>query len=251
MCPLRSRCRLLNGLRSAHSTRWDRHGGAGARRELPATHCTGSFRPRRPKRRAGVRLGVGASLSRWRFTARRARRMIDGLVSSPLCQSPVARCKARCRRDGMADACEVINELVSKPNNKICRPHRCLLDHASIVDLMIVYNNHSPSALERIRPTDVANDRPGIPVPGLVHDASEIRATLGRGRDVAGPQGVSPERRGIEPAAVAYRFTISAAAWVVRRAGWHPPLSFEPCPNATPAEHSPHGAVQRPGRPIG
>jgi hypothetical protein len=34
-------------------------------------------------------------------------------------------------------------------------------------------------------------------VPALIHDAHEISATLGRGGDIAGPQAVSPESRGI------------------------------------------------------
>jgi hypothetical protein len=51
--------------------------------------------------------------------------------------------------------------------------------------------------LEGIGTSDVADDSSGVPVPALIHDAHEIGATLGRGGDIAGPQAVSPESRGI------------------------------------------------------
>ena len=51
--------------------------------------------------------------------------------------------------------------------------------------------------LEGIGTSDVADDSSGVPVPALIHDAHEISATLGRGGDIAGPQAVSPESRGI------------------------------------------------------
>ena len=53
--------------------------------------------------------------------------------------------------------------------------------------------------LEGIRPADVPNYRPRIPVPALVHDTGEVRAPLSRRRDVPGPQGVRPESRGWRP----------------------------------------------------
>lgn len=52
--------------------------------------------------------------------------------------------------------------------------------------------------LEGVRPPDVPNHRLRVPVPALVHDACEIRAALGRCRDVAGPQRVRSEGRGIQ-----------------------------------------------------
>lgn len=53
--------------------------------------------------------------------------------------------------------------------------------------------------LEGVRAPDVADHRPSIPVPALIHDAGEIRAALSYGRDVTSPERVRPERRGIEP----------------------------------------------------
>jgi hypothetical protein len=53
--------------------------------------------------------------------------------------------------------------------------------------------------LARARPPDVATDGAGITVSALIHDPREIGAALGGRGDVAGPQAVCPERRGIEP----------------------------------------------------
>ena len=53
-------------------------------------------------------------------------------------------------------------------------------------------------SLESVRSPDVADHCSGIPVAGLMHDPREIGASLGRRRDVAGPQTVRPEQRGIE-----------------------------------------------------
>jgi hypothetical protein len=47
-------------------------------------------------------------------------------------------------------------------------------------------------------------------MPTLVNNASEVRPGLSRGREVASPQGVSPEHRGIESSRDAYRFVMSA-----------------------------------------
>lgn len=46
---------------------------------------------------------------------------------------------------------------------------------------------------------NVTDDGSRIAVPALIHDASEIHASARRFRDVAGPQGMRPEGRGIEP----------------------------------------------------
>jgi hypothetical protein len=53
-------------------------------------------------------------------------------------------------------------------------------------------------SLEGVRPPDVADHSPRIPVAGLVHNPGQVRAPFGRRRDVAGPQAVCPERRSIE-----------------------------------------------------
>lgn len=52
--------------------------------------------------------------------------------------------------------------------------------------------------LEGVSPADVPDHRPRVAMPRLIHDAGEIRTEFGRCRNVAGPRGVRPERRGIE-----------------------------------------------------
>ena len=52
--------------------------------------------------------------------------------------------------------------------------------------------------LEGVGPPNVPDHRPRVPVARLVHDAGEIRTPFGGGRDVASPQGVCSEGRGIK-----------------------------------------------------
>ena len=54
-------------------------------------------------------------------------------------------------------------------------------------------------SFEGIRSANIPDDGSRIAVARLIHDPREIRAALGRRRDVAGPQAVRSERRGIEP----------------------------------------------------
>lgn len=53
--------------------------------------------------------------------------------------------------------------------------------------------------LEGVRPADVAKHRPWIAVARPIHDAGEIRASLGRRRYKTSTEAVRPEDRGIEP----------------------------------------------------
>ena len=71
--------------------------------------------------------------------------------------------------------------------------------------------------LEGVRPADVAKHRPWIAVARPIHDAGEIRASLGRRRYKTSKEAVRPEDRGIEPAASAYRLIVSATTYVMRR----------------------------------
>ncbi|MET7245867.1 nucleotide disphospho-sugar-binding domain-containing protein [Methylobacterium sp. EM32] len=99
------------------------HGGIGTVAQALAASCPQLIVPvafdHADEAQRVVRLGVGASLSRWRFTARRARRMIDGLVSSAAVSIACRQVQGQMSAgNGMADACEVINDLVSKPNKQ-------------------------------------------------------------------------------------------------------------------------------------
>ncbi|KMO34200.1 glycosyl transferase [Methylobacterium tarhaniae] len=89
------------------------HGGVGTVAQAFAAGCPQLIVPvafdHADEAQRVVRLGVGASLGRWRFTARRARRVVEGLVGSDAVAQACREVRGRMRAErGVAAACEAI-----------------------------------------------------------------------------------------------------------------------------------------------
>ncbi|TNC04430.1 glycosyltransferase [Methylobacterium terricola] len=94
------------------------HGGVGTVAQALAAGCPQLIVPvafdHADEAQRVVRLGVGTSLSRWRFTVRRARRVIDGLVRSAAVSNACREVQGQMSREnGIANACKAINDMVS------------------------------------------------------------------------------------------------------------------------------------------
>ncbi|GJD61737.1 glycosyltransferase [Methylobacterium frigidaeris] len=90
------------------------HGGVGTVAQALAAGCPQLIVPvafdHADEAQRVVRLGVGASLRRWRFTARRARRVIEELVGSVAVARACREIQVLMRSEsGVADACEAID----------------------------------------------------------------------------------------------------------------------------------------------
>ncbi|KMO37597.1 glycosyl transferase [Methylobacterium variabile] len=90
------------------------HGGVGTVAQALAAGCPQLIVPvafdHADEAQRVVRLGVGASLGRWRFTARRARRAIEALVGSAAVAQACREVQVLMRSEnGVAGACEAID----------------------------------------------------------------------------------------------------------------------------------------------
>jgi rhamnosyltransferase subunit B len=102
------------------------HGGVGTVAQALAAGCPQLIVPvafdHADEAERVVRLGVGNSLTRWRFTAGRARQAIEGLLHSPTVAVACRKVQELMRSEsGVEEACEFINGTTLRPSELLDR----------------------------------------------------------------------------------------------------------------------------------